>query len=598
MKITLLILFIISATTSFAQNEVDEKLALQFYQNKEYDKAAELYQRIYNEDPSPFYYDYLINCFFELHEYKKARKFVASVVRNNPNEIKYKVEEAYVYQRWGKSKIANKEYNKLIKKYDNNRNEVIELSHAFAARNLDDYAIKALKNNSFKPPLNIELAQIYYKVGNYPEMINQYLDIVLLDEKYLNLIKGKLQLIITDPTKENVSEALREELIKRTEKRNSEIVFSELLYWFSIQKKNFNLALIQAKALDNRFDEQGERVFKLANILMNNKEWSLAVEAYNYLISNGPESIYYMNSEIMILEAKFNIIISNMDYVQQDIIDLQDDYKIQLNAFGKNATTVTMMMNLAHIQAYYLDDLESAKVLLTEIQGISNVPKQRKAKAKLQLGDIKLFSGEKWSASLLYKQVEKENKQEPIGYLAKFKAAQFYYYVGEMEWAKSQLDVLRGATSKLIANNSMELYLLIQENISPDSSYDALDMYSDADLLHYQRKYSLANNKLDTILNIFPQHVITDNVYFKKARIAMDQKEYSKADSLYELTVDYAPFGPLADNALIERARLNDFIIKRSEVSLDLYQKILLDYPGSLFTIEARKRYREKKENN
>ncbi|OYT12484.1 MAG: hypothetical protein B6I18_00440 [Bacteroidetes bacterium 4572_112] len=589
-------IFILFAGSAFAQTEVDEQLALQFYQNKEYDKAADLYQNIYDAKPTPFYYDYYLNCLFELQDYKRAKKFVAKVARQNPKNIKYKVEEAYILQRSGNTSKAEKNYNKIIKSADDNRRQYVELSEAFAARNLNAFAVKTLikgKKKRIEPPLNMELALLYYKIGNDENMVKEYLDLAVSYDKYIDVVKSRLQLIITDPAKDKSSEALRTELLRRTQKYKNETIYSELLYWYSVQKKDFELALIQAKALDVQFRENGERVFNLANILMSNKEWALAVDAYNFIIDIGPESIFYMNAEMRILDAKFNKIIEDENYTQEEILSLEGDYKMQLRVFGKNAGTSQMIMNLAKLQAFYLSDLESAKELLSELQNIPNISKKHKAEAKLQLGDIKLFSGEKWSASLLYKQVEKENKNEPTGYLAKFKAAQFYYYVGEMEWAKSQLDVLRGATSKLIANNSMELYLLIQENISADSSYDALSMYAQADLLQYQKKYDLANMKLDTILNIFPHHPITDDVYFKKAMIAMDEKKFLIADSLFELTADYNPFGPLADNSLIERARLNDFSLNNKAKAKEIYQKILLDYPGSLFTVEARKRYRE-----
>ena len=596
LKPIIILLLLISVKASYAQIDVDEKLALQFYQNREYDKAAELYQRVYVAKPTPFYYDYYLNCLFELKDYKKAKKFVASVARQHPENIKYKVEQAYVLQRSGNITKAEKNYNKLIKNIGDNRQQTISLSEAFASRNLDDFAIKTLVKSKKKiknPPLNIELAQLYYKTGDYENMVNQYLDLTVLDDKYIKPVQSKLQLIITDPSKDEVSEALKTELLRRTQKYSNQTIYSELLYWYSIQKKEFELALMQAIALDRQFNENGERVFKMANILMSNKEWALAVEAYGFIIEIGPESIYYMNSEMKILDAKFYKIIANNNYTNEELLSLESDYKMQLKVFGNTTNTANMIMNLAELQAFYLNDLESAKENLYHLLEIPNITKKKKAEAKLKLGDIKLFSGEKWSASLLYKQVEKENKNEPIGYLAKFKAAQFYYYVGEMEWAKSQLNVLRGATSKLIANNSMELYLLIQENISEDSTYDALAMYAEADLLQYQKQYKLANNKLDTILNIFPHHPITDDVYFKKAQIAMEEKKYNIADSLFEQVVDYAPFGTIADNALIERARLNDYIIKNIDIATKLYQEILIDYPGSLFTVEARKRYRE-----
>lgn len=597
--VLLMFISFIIVKPSIAQIDVDEKLALQFYQNKEYDKAADIYKDIYNKKPNPFYYDYYLNCLFELKDYKTADKFVSSVAHKNSDNIKYKVEHAYVLQMWGKTDKAKKEYKKLIKDLDSDRKTTIDLSTAFAARDLNDYAIQTLvksKSRITNPPLNIELAELYFKNGDFAKMANEYLDMLIMDDKYIPTIKSKLQLIIADPNMFAATEAIRNELLKRTQKNSGQTIYAELLYWFSIQQKDFELATIQAIALDKQFNEQGERVYGLSKILMSNKQWEFAIQAFNYIIDLGPMSMYYVNSEINMLDAKFNKITSNNNYTKQEIIDLKANYNMQLKAFGRNASTSSLMMNLAHIEAFYLNDLESAKDLLTEVQDIPNISKQQKAEAKLILGDMKLFSGEKWSASLLYKQVEKENKNDAIGFQAKFKAAQFYYYVGEMEWAKSQLDVLRGATSKLIANNSMELYLLIQENISEDSTYDALNLYAQADLLLYQQQYETANLMLDTIINIFPNHPIIDDAYFKKAEIAMAEQNFKKADSLFEQTVDYAPFGTLADNAIMSRAQLYDGVLNDLGKAAELYQEILLNYPGSLFTVEARKRYREIKE--
>ena len=165
----LLLLVFISffiAMPSIAQIDVDEKLALQFYQNKEYDKAADIYRDIYDKKPNPFYYDYYLNCLFELKEYKTAEKFVSSVARKNSKNIKFKVEHAYVLQMWGKNDKAKKEYKKLIKNLESDRKTTIDLSTAFVARDLNDYAIKTFVKSKSKitdPPLNIELAELYLK---------------------------------------------------------------------------------------------------------------------------------------------------------------------------------------------------------------------------------------------------------------------------------------------------------------------------------------------------------------------------------------------------------------------------------------------------
>jgi tetratricopeptide (TPR) repeat protein len=595
-KILLITVLLFFSLFAKAQSNVDEKLALQFYQNKDFDKAAELYKKIYSKKPTPIFYNYYLNCLFELKDYNEAKSFVHTVAKKHPDNIKYQVEEAYVLQKSGKTDKAKKSYEKIIKKSDKTRTVVTNLSDAFMVRGLNNYALKTMlraKSSIKEPPLNMEIADLYYKMGDYNSMISEYLEFALVDDKYIGEVKAKLQIIITDPSQDEISEALKTELLKGTQKHPNETLYSELLYWYSIQKKEFEIALIQAKALDIQFNSPGERVFDLGNILMSNKEYLLATEAFQYVVDLGDDNRFSSTASIKLLNAKFKKIVAVGNYQQSELVELEKAYFLKLEQYGQNATTVPMMMNLAYLQAFYLDKIEDAKILLSPIQTMRNVQPVLKAKAKIQLADMMLFSGEKWGASQIYKQVEKAHKNEPIGYEAKFKAAKFYYYVGEMEWAKVQLKVLSGATSKLIANDAIALYLLITENISPDSTYDALSIYSKADLLAYQHKYSDAISTIDTLINIFPHYEIIDDAWYKKAKIAMEMKKYVLADSLFDRTFEYNPYGTVADNALIERARLNDNILNNKPKAKELYKKIIMDYYGSLFIVEARKRYRE-----
>ncbi len=430
-------------------------------------------------------------------------------------------------------------------------------------------------------------------------MIGEYLDMVADDDQYLPPIQSKLQLIISDPNNNMASEALRDELLRRTQKYPNKTVYSELLYWYSIQKKQFELALIQSKALDKRYHEEGERVFQLAKMLYSNQEYLLSIDAYEYVMEYGKKNRLYQTSGIEILQSRFMHIVNDGAYELDELKALSLEYEKLLSKYGETGNTVGLLMNLAHLYAFYLDETQKAILLLEKVPSLSNVDNYTRAKAKLDLGDILLFSGRKWEASLLYKQVEKANKYDVMGFEARLKSAKFFFYVGEMDWAKVQLDVLKGATSKLIANDALDLYLLITENMSPDSTYDALAIYARADLLAYQHKYSAAFSTLDSILTAYPMgEPIRDNVWYKKAEIRVELKDYQSADSLYQECVDENPYGTLADNALIKRARINDYKLNQKEKAKELYKIILIEYPGSLFTVEARKRYREMNSNS
>jgi tetratricopeptide (TPR) repeat protein len=212
---------------------------------------------------------------------------------------------------------------------------------------------------------------------------------------------------------------------------------------------------------------------------------------------------------------------------------------------------------------------------------------------KIQLADIYVLKGRIWDASLLYAQVEKTFKYDEIGHSAKLKNALVFYYAGDFYWAQSQLDVLKGSTSKLISNDAVELSAFITENIGIDSNLEALSMFADMELLMTQHKYDSALHKLDTIEMIFPGHELGDNILFQKGIIQTELGNYESAVSNFLEIPKRYPFGILNDNAIMEAAKINQEKLGNDESAMELYQTILTDYSNSLYTVEARKRFRK-----
>jgi tetratricopeptide (TPR) repeat protein len=193
---------------------------------------------------------------------------------------------------------------------------------------------------------------------------------------------------------------------------------------------------------------------------------------------------------------------------------------------------------------------------------------------------------------LLYKQVDKDFKNDPLGQDAKFRAARLDYFRGDFEWAQAQLDVLKSATSQLIANDALALSLLISDNMGMDSASDALLIYSRADLLSYRNQNDMALITLDTLLKEFPDHSLVDDAWFKQAGIMDKKRLWAAEDSLYEKIIAHDSTSVIADDALFRRADLHEHKLKDKTKAMELYQDLLINYPGSLFAVEARKRYR------
>jgi TolA-binding protein len=280
------------------------------------------------------------------------------------------------------------------------------------------------------------------------------------------------------------------------------------------------------------------------------------------------------------------------NYTRVDLLKLESDYNNTLSELGRNANTASLTRGLSHLQVFYLDKTDEAIENLEEAIAYPGIRPVTQAECKLELGDIYLFTGNVWDSDLLYAQVDKAFKNDPMGQEAKFRSARLDYYRGDFLWAQAQLDVLKSATSQLIANDALSLSLLISDNIEADSSADALFEFSRADLLMYRKKDSLAMHVFDSLLLVYPGHSLTDDVYFKQARILHHERKYASEDSLLaKIVIDY-PDDILADDALFARAALYEHELNNKEKAMELYQDILLKYPGSLYVVEARKRYR------
>ncbi|GKT18164.1 tetratricopeptide repeat protein, partial [Aduncisulcus paluster] len=140
-----------------------------------------------------------------------------------------------------------------------------------------------------------------------------------------------------------------------------------------------------------------------------------------------------------------------------------------------------------------------------------------------------------------------------------------------------QLDVLKASTSKLTANDAMELSLLIGNNLNMDTTAVPLQMFARADLLFFRNKDSLALATLDSIVEMFPYNSLDDDILFRKSKIAIEKQDYDTAAIYLEQIVDDYSYEVLADDALFELANLYNYHLGNREKARDLYKQMLFD---------------------
>ncbi len=580
----------ISCSALLAQDS-DLQLAKQFAANGEQQKALDIYQRLYKQNNEQYFY-YYFSSLLSIKKFDDAISIAKKMVARHPDEHQYLIMLGSAYTQQGDVKKANSLYDELLSRLPNNQSQISALAAQFYQNANMDYAIKVflqgrkiLNDNAL---FSYELINLYRYKGDKAALTEEYLNFLPSNPSFLNQAENSLSGIYEGAADYDI---LKFALLKRIQKDPQQTVFAELLTWQFLQQKQFDLALNQALALSRRQNDDGSNIFELCHMLSSNGAYDAAIRGYEYLVSKGKTNDLYIPAKIALIDTK-NLQITSGKYTREDLVSLEKDYTDLLTEFGKTANRAFAMQKLANLQAFKLHDITGAQKILEDAVALPGIRPNLLASCKLDLGDMLLLNNHPWDATLLYSQVEKDFPNTSVGQDAKYRNAKMAYYTGDFAWAKGQLDVLKAATSQLIANDALNLSLLISDNTQADSTGGALKFYARADLQIFAERPEKALKILDSIDVKFPGNALTDDILMARARLFIQQNEYNSAVPLLKKIADEHASSLWADDAVFMLGDIYENHLNNKELAKTYYQKIITDYAGSLYIDEARKRFR------
>ena len=597
MKMTKHILFIggllLFSLQILAQKEA--KLAQYYYQSGEYEKSGQLYKKLSDQSGyNDYYFGRFIESLLALEDYIEAEKAINLQLKKMPQTVQLYVSLGTIYERQANLEKADKTFELAISKLTKNRNIINSLGNSFTRLNKFEYALKVYERGTEllqdEKLFAYNLSDLYRRKGDNEKMIHYYLQSQMADINRITSAQNHFNRHLYGKEDYDI---LRGKLYEFLQEDPDNLFFPEMVQWVFIQNKEYGKALRQALALDMRLEENGNRVFNMAQIAANDKDYSTAIKAYSYIVENkGQSNGYYIDSKKELLKTKRKKIIQDPFHTKDALEDLKLEYVNFLNEFGRDNRTALIIKELAELEALYLSNTKEAIVMLNELVQYKGLNKIIKANAKLSLADYYLIQGENWEATLLYSQVDKAFREGFLGENARYKNAKLSYYIGDFEWAQEQFDILKSATTKLISNDAIELSVFIMDNANLDTTYLPLKLYAEAELLVFQNKYEEAKEKLDEIVVLFPAHSLEDDVLYAKALIDANQKKYDSAAVYLDKIISDHAEEIRCDNAIYKLAELNETVFNDIEKAKELYQKLFIDFSDSTFAIEARKRYR------
>lgn len=591
-KLLLLILLITGSLALKAQLSADEALAVQYFRVGDFEKAALLYEKLFERTKNTSYYDPYFTCLLHLKKFEDAEKLTRALQKSQPDNFNYPIDLGRIYQERGEHEKLNTLYNNLIKNMPANEFAIKDLAISFYRAEAYDFSIKTFLSG--RKLLNDEKAFTYDLLSLYRYrkdkhmLIQEYVLLLGTSPEALQQAKNILGNLL-----EGIEDydLLKTALLRRLQKDPQNIALTELLTWQYIQQKDFDMALRQTLALDRRLKDDGSKIFELSRLLISNQAFEQGIEALNYLIAKGQNSRYYIPAKIDLLNVKTKQLTSKK-FSKADMLRLETDYQSLLTEFGRSSGTSFAIRQLANLQAFYLQKPAEAVKQMEILLELPGIPQATIAQIKLELGDIYIINAEVWEAALIYGQVEKAFANESYGQEARYKNAKLAYFQGDFIWAKAQLDVLKGSTSQLIANDALELSLLISDNLQNENDTAALKIYAEADLHIFKNQADSALRLLDSISRLYPTNVLADDILMAKSKIYIQSNELELAIIQLQKIMDNYGSDLWGDDAIFMLADIYENKLNQPEKALELYQKIIVDYTGSLYIIEARKRFR------
>jgi tetratricopeptide (TPR) repeat protein len=491
--------------------------------------TTEQLRSLYLESSDGRDFDQTFMALFKARKFEDMEILLKKFLKQEPKNSKYLMGQGLLFKATGKSSQADKSIANALSNLPGDEFEIRQLANFCYDLEAYDLTVatflqgrKALENPQ---AFVYELLRIYQARRNKIMLVEEYLNAFETMPQLLELAESNLAVLFDEPAD---YDHLQTALYRKIQKDPSKEVYTQMLIWQFFQQQQYEMALRQLIAQDKRLKDDGGLLFNAIDTFTSNGDYPTAIKAYEYLLAKGTECPYYIQAKVELINIRYKQLLEGK-MEKAAVADLAAQYQSILDAYGKNSKTLFALKRWAYLQAYHLNNPPAAKKELEAALLIPGIPEMEIGLIKLELGDIYVLTNQPWDAILSYEQVTVQFEGQPIANEARFRSAKLSFYQGNFPYAKSQADVLKASTSQLIANDALNLSLLITDNLQNPADSSALKMYADAELLEFKNRTDQALVKLDSISKKYPNNSLSDDVLYFKSRIFIKKNNYPQA---------------------------------------------------------------------
>lgn len=600
MKITIIIviLFIISLQ---AQQRVEQKLSLaqSYEQIGDYNSAAKIYEELYQMDQvNPQYINALYRVYIQLKNYAALVNILDERIKQSPDDI-----EAYgmlgsTYYLMGNEEKAVEVWNEPFKSGKVNPIFYRVIGNYVLERRAFEIAIdlyeKGKKASEDKLIYSFDLAHLYSLTMQFDKAAKEYCLILATQPAQRQVVEAKIFETINRP-------GALDEMIKAIEdcSDKNNLSYSFILARLYSEKKDYQKAYEIYLYIDEAQSSKGTELYNFARQMFSEKEYKLAADIFKKITSEYPDSPINSQASLGYARSLEASLFQNYEktiptwkkffpfkkFESTQTKEVLEAFNVIINLYRHSEPAYESILRSAVIKFYLLNQYDEARKLLETIVKEAPLSKSS-ADAYLELGNIAVIEGKLDEAGNDYNQLfnlmnasdEQKNK-------ATYKLAKVNFFRGDFDEAKKNLSKVVTNLKDNSANDALELLLLLNPQMNDSSN---LVTYSQAEFLAEQKKFSEASElykKLAEDKQAFVLHTIS-SIKYAEMLIAVDN--YTEAVVVLEAVSSEGEKNIYADKAVYLLGKINQYGIKNLSKAEEFYQKLLADYPKSIYTEDAR----------
>ena len=578
------------------------QLADSYLRAGQYERAITLLQDLYEESPATYaFFEKLKEAFENVKRYEEAIQLVEERIPRDANLVGLLSEKARLQFLMGDENKAYSSWEEAIGVAPAQVNTYRIVYQSLSNVRLFEKSVEVLEEARItlndQNQFQVDLAWLYSLVGEYAKSMQEYVGILSQNDRQLSYVRSRLgrfveQENVLDEGIPVVEEAVRLDPLNRS--------FRELLGWLYLENRQFDKAFDVYRAIDRLEKEEGNVLFTFAQQAADAGAYAISSKAFAEVLDRYPNSpaapeaqlglarMHEKHAEDM-SERAFDDTGNRIEAPNYEAA--LENYRIFLQEYPSHAAYPEVLQHIGRLQQEVFYALGDAESTLKEV--IEKYPSSVAfQEANFDMGRIAVLRGDLSKARLIFSRVEEELRIGELAERARFELALIHFYQGEFDAALTLTQVMNENTSTDIANDAIELKVLLFENKGPDSLNVPLNMYAKASLSARQRLHTQALSTLDSLLMQFGNHPLIDDARFLKATTLRDIGRTEEALAAFLEFPLIHPESFFVDRSLFTAAEMYEYEMGEEDLAIDTYSRLLNEYSGSLLASKARERIR------